>query len=65
MLQIIARRLVQMILIMITVSLILFVIFDSDAFKKTIAVHELGGYAVAALSAVSYTHLTLPTILRV
>ena len=42
MLQIIARRLVQMILIMITVSLILFVIFDSDTFKKTIAVHELG-----------------------
>jgi len=54
MLQIIARRLLQMIAIMITVSLILFVIFDSDTFKKTIAVHELGGYAVATLSDSDY-----------
>ncbi len=54
MIQIILRRLAQMLLIMITVSLILFVIFDSDKFKKTIAVQELGGYAVSALSASDY-----------
>ena len=54
MIQIIFRRLAQMLLIMFTVSLILFVIFDSDKFKKTIAVQELGGYAVSALSASDY-----------
>jgi peptide/nickel transport system permease protein len=54
MIQIILRRLAQMLLIMFTVSLILFVIFDSDKFKKTIAVQELGGYAVAALSQSDY-----------
>jgi peptide/nickel transport system permease protein len=54
MLQIIVKRLAQMVLIMFTVSLILFVIFDSDKFKKTIAVQELGGYAVAALTDADY-----------
>jgi len=54
MIQIIAKRIIQMILIMITVSLILFLIFDSDTFKKSIAVHELGGYAVATLSDSDY-----------
>jgi peptide/nickel transport system permease protein len=54
MIQIILRRLAQMLLIMFTVSLILFLIFDSDKFKKTIAVQELGGYAVASLSDSDY-----------
>lgn len=54
MFQIVLRRLAQMVLIMFTVSLILFVIFDSDTFKKTIAVHELGQYAVAQLSQSDY-----------
>jgi peptide/nickel transport system permease protein len=54
MIQIILRRLAQMLLIMVTVSLILFVIFDSDKFKKTIAVQDLGGYAVSALSDSDY-----------
>jgi peptide/nickel transport system permease protein len=36
------------------VSLILFAIFDSDKFKKQIAVAELGGFAVSALSDKDY-----------
>ena len=54
MIQIILRRLAQMLAIMFTVSLILFVIFDSDTFKKTIAYEELGGFAVSALSDSDY-----------
>ncbi|MCY3829521.1 MAG: ABC transporter permease [Rhodospirillaceae bacterium] len=50
MLKLIARRLLQMVLIMAVVSLILFVVFDSDKFKKQIAVAELGGFSVAAMS---------------
>ncbi|MDE0148149.1 MAG: ABC transporter permease [Rhodospirillaceae bacterium] len=50
MLKLIARRLLQMILIMVVVSLVLFVIFDSDKFKKQIATAELGGFSVAAMS---------------
>jgi peptide/nickel transport system permease protein len=54
MLALIFRRLVQMALIMAVASLILFVIFDTDEFKKKIAVAELGGFAVSALSEESY-----------
>ncbi len=54
MLALILRRLVQMVLIMLVASLILFMIFDTDQFKKKIAVAELGGFAVSALSDESY-----------
>jgi peptide/nickel transport system permease protein len=43
-----------MVLIMAVASLILFVIFDTDEFKKKIAVAELGGFAVSALTEESY-----------
>jgi peptide/nickel transport system permease protein len=43
-----------MILIMLVASLILFMIFDTEGFKKKIAVAELGGFAVSALSEESY-----------
>ncbi len=49
-----ARRFGQMLLIMAFASLILFVIFDTDQFKKKIAVAELGGFAVSALSDQAY-----------
>jgi peptide/nickel transport system permease protein len=54
MLALLLRRAVQMVLIMAVASLILFVIFDTDDFKKKIAVAELGGFAVSALSEESY-----------
>lgn len=54
MLKLIGRRLVQMVLIMIVISLVLFVIFDSDKFKKQRATNELGNFAVSALSEVEY-----------
>jgi peptide/nickel transport system permease protein len=54
MLALLLRRAVQMVLIMAVASLILFVIFDTDEFKKKIAVAELGGFAVSALSEESY-----------
>ena len=54
MLKLIGSRLVQMVLIMAVVSLALFFIFDSDKFKKQIAVAELGGFAVSALSDQDY-----------
>jgi peptide/nickel transport system permease protein len=54
MLKLIASRLLQMLLIMAVVSLLLFVIFDSDKFKRQIAVSELGGYAVTALADSDY-----------
>jgi peptide/nickel transport system permease protein len=54
MLKLIGSRLLQMVLIMAVVSLVLFLIFDSDKFKKQIAVAELGGFAVSALSDVDY-----------
>ena len=50
MLALILRRLIQMVLIMAVASLILFLIFDTEDFKKKIAVAELGGFAVSALS---------------
>ena len=49
-----ARRFGQMLLIMAFASLILFAIFDTDEFKKKIAVAELGGFAVSALSDDAY-----------
>ena len=49
-----ARRVGQMLLIMAFASLILFLIFDTDQFKKKIAVAELGGFAVSALSEEAY-----------
>jgi peptide/nickel transport system permease protein len=54
MLKLIANRLLQMVLIMGVVSALLFFIFDSDKFKKQIAVAELGGFAVSALSEQDY-----------
>lgn len=50
MLKLILQRLAQMMLIMAVVSLVLFAVFDSDKFKKQLAVNELGGFAVEALS---------------
>ena len=38
----VVRRVAQMLLIMLTVSLLLFAIFDSDQFRKKVAVAELG-----------------------
>lgn len=54
MLKLIGRRLVQMVLIIIVASLLLFVIFDTPQFKKRLAVQELGGFAVSALSEEDY-----------
>jgi peptide/nickel transport system permease protein len=55
MVKLIASRLLQMVLIMGVVSLMLFFIFDSDKFKKQIAVAELGGFAISALSDQDYS----------
>ncbi len=54
MVKLIGRRLVQMVLIMAVVSLLLFLIFDSDRFRKQIATAELGGFAIAALTDADY-----------
>lgn len=54
MLKLILQRLAQMVLIMAVVSLILFAVFDSDKFKKQLAVNELGGFAVETLSQADY-----------
>jgi peptide/nickel transport system permease protein len=50
----IVRRVTQMFLIMLMVSLLLFAIFDSDQFREKAAVAELGGFGVATLSAGDY-----------
>src|SRR3984893_5310817 len=50
----IVRRAAQMLLIMLTVSLLLFAIFDSDQFREKAAVAELGGFGVATLSDSDY-----------
>ena len=50
----IIRRAAQMLLIMLTVSLLLFAIFDSDQFRKKVAVAELGGFGVATLADSDY-----------
>lgn len=54
MLALVFRRLIQMVLIMAVASFLLFVIFDSESFKKKVAVAELGGFAVSALSEEAY-----------
>src|SRR5258708_37338401 len=54
MLKLIGNRLLQMLLIMAVVSLVIFAIFDSDKFKRQIAVAELGGFSVSALSGQDY-----------
>jgi len=54
MLKLILRRLASMVLIMIVISLLLFMIFDSDKFKRQRAVSELGGYGATALSDTDY-----------
>ncbi len=56
MLKLIGKRLIQMVVIMAVISLILFAIFDSDKFKKQIAINELGGFAVSALSDADYNN---------
>jgi peptide/nickel transport system permease protein len=48
------RRLIQMLLIMLTVAALLFVIFDSDQFRRKSAVAELGALGVATLSEADY-----------
>jgi peptide/nickel transport system permease protein len=48
------RRLIQMLLIMLTVAALLFVIFDSDQFRRKSAVAELGAFGVATLSETDY-----------
>ena len=54
MIKLILQRIVQMILIMAVVSLVLFAVFDSPKFKRQVAVNELGGFAVSALSERDY-----------
>lgn len=54
MLKLILQRLAQMLLIMAVVSLVLFAVFDSPKFKRQVAVNELGGFAVSALSESDY-----------
>ena len=49
MVKLIGRRLIQMFLIMAVVSLILFIVFDSDKFRDQIMVAELGGFQATAL----------------
>jgi peptide/nickel transport system permease protein len=48
------RRLIQMLLIMLMVAALLFVIFDSDQFRRKSAVAELGALGVATLSEADY-----------
>jgi peptide/nickel transport system permease protein len=50
----VVRRAAQMLLIMLSVSLLLFAIFDSDQFREKAAVAELGGFGVATLSESDY-----------
>jgi peptide/nickel transport system permease protein len=50
----VVRRAIQMLLIMLTVSLLLFAIFDSDQFREKAAVAELGGFGIATLSDSDY-----------
>lgn len=48
------RRLLQMTLIMLCVTLLLFAIFDSDQFRRRVAVAELGGFGASTLSDSDY-----------
>jgi peptide/nickel transport system permease protein len=52
--QLLARRLLQLLLIMLTVSALLFAVFDTDQFRKKMAVSELGAFGVATLSDQDY-----------
>jgi peptide/nickel transport system permease protein len=52
--KLLVRRMLQMSLIMVTLSALLFAIFDSDQFRKRVAVAELGGFGVATLSDSDY-----------
>src|SRR5579863_1616002 len=52
--RLLARRIVQMLLIMLAVSALLFTIFDTDQFRRKLAVAELGGFGVATLSQRDY-----------
>jgi peptide/nickel transport system permease protein len=54
--KLIARRVAQMLLIMLAVSALLFAIFDTDQFRRKLAVAELGGFGVATLSQSDYQH---------
>lgn len=54
MFKLIGRRLIQMFLIIAAASLILFLIFDTDDYKKRIALAELGNFGVSALSEADY-----------
>jgi len=54
MLKLILQRLAQMVLIVAVVSLVLFAVFDSAKFKRQLAVNELGGFAVEALTDTDY-----------
>jgi peptide/nickel transport system permease protein len=48
--KLIARRLIEMLLIMLVAAALLFTIFDSEQFRKKAAVAELGALGVATLS---------------
>jgi peptide/nickel transport system permease protein len=52
--KLLVRRLVQTLLIMLTISALLFAIFDTDQFRKKMAVAELGAFGVATLSDADY-----------
>lgn len=52
--KLVVRRVIQMLVIMLTVSALLFAIFDSDQFRKKAAVAELGGFGIATLSSDDY-----------
>jgi peptide/nickel transport system permease protein len=52
--RLLARRLLQMLLIMLTISALLFGLFDTDQFRKKMAVAELGGLGAATLSQEDY-----------
>ncbi len=54
--RLILQRLAQMALIMVFASFVIFVIFDTAEFKKKLAVAELGGFGVAALSDEAYAN---------
>ena len=54
MFRLIGRRLIQMLLIVLVASLILFVIFDTDDFKKRIALAELGNFGLSSMTEETY-----------
>jgi len=45
-----------MLLIMLAASVLLFAVFDTDQFRRKVAVAELGGFGVATLSEQDYQH---------